>query len=300
MRYKAWGETRYTSGSTPTIFGFTGQRQEVGLGLYFYNARWYDPALGRFIQPDSIIPDPGNPLDWDRYQYARSNPLKYADPDGHIPWLVLIGVFLYIATIPGDTGPYEVDPATAVIGDAGLRMADPVDWAYTVMECLSGNCSGTDILFGILPIVNGGLDDAADAARAVKGAQATGKWVNRSEHMSGAARAYQRFISGREDDLVYEIGGYTFDSFDAGLGILKDAKDIPANFVNAATNEFKPWVSGTSDWLKQAQNQVSAAGGLKIQWFFNSQAARDAMYNLFLKNNPDLLESIELIFKPIE
>jgi hypothetical protein len=118
--------------------------------------------------------------------------------------------------------------------------------------------------------------------------------------MSDAARAYQRFISGRADDLVYEIGGYTFDGFDASLGILKEAKDIPANFVNAATNEFKAWVSGTSSWLTQAQNQVNAAGGLKIQWFFNSQAAREAMYNLFLKKNPDLLKSMELIYKPME
>jgi hypothetical protein len=179
-------------------------------------------------------------------------------------------------------------------------MVDPVDWVYTAGECFSGNCSGIDIAFGLLPVVNGGLDDAADAARALQGAQTAGRWIQRSEYMSDAARAYQRFISGRADDLVYEIGGYTFDGFDASLGILKEAKDIPTNFVNAATNEFKPWVSGTSSWLTQAQNQVNAAGGLKIQWFFNSQAAREAMYNLFLKKNPDLLKSMELIYKPME
>lgn len=36
-------------------------------------------------QPDSIIPDPHNPLDFDRYAYARSNPIRYNDPSGHIP-----------------------------------------------------------------------------------------------------------------------------------------------------------------------------------------------------------------------
>jgi hypothetical protein len=30
-----------------------------------------------------MIPDPGNPLDWDRYQYVRSNPVRYTDPSGH-------------------------------------------------------------------------------------------------------------------------------------------------------------------------------------------------------------------------
>ena len=27
-----------------------------GFGLMYYNARWYDPSLGRFAQPDSIVP----------------------------------------------------------------------------------------------------------------------------------------------------------------------------------------------------------------------------------------------------
>jgi len=45
---KSWGETRYTSSTTPTQHQYTGQRNEVSIGLYFYNARFYDPALGRF------------------------------------------------------------------------------------------------------------------------------------------------------------------------------------------------------------------------------------------------------------
>jgi RHS repeat-associated protein len=60
-----------------------GQREEAGLGLYYYGARWYDPALGHFIQPDTIIPQAGNVLDYHRYSYTRFNPLKYTDPSGH-------------------------------------------------------------------------------------------------------------------------------------------------------------------------------------------------------------------------
>jgi len=80
--YKAWGTSRYTSGTLNTSFKYTGQR-EAENGLYFYNARWYDPILGRFAQADTIIPEPGNPLSWDRYAYAQNNPIKYTDQTGH-------------------------------------------------------------------------------------------------------------------------------------------------------------------------------------------------------------------------
>ena len=49
----------------------------------YYNARWYDPALGRFTQADTLIPGAGNPLAWDRYAYVNDNPLRYRDPSGH-------------------------------------------------------------------------------------------------------------------------------------------------------------------------------------------------------------------------
>ena len=61
----------------------TGQREETGLGLYDYGARYYDPELGRFIQPDTIVPNPGDAQAFDRYAYVNNNPLKYTDPTGH-------------------------------------------------------------------------------------------------------------------------------------------------------------------------------------------------------------------------
>ena len=48
----------------------------------YYNARYYDPALGTFISPDSIIPDPGMVIDYNRFLYVRGNPFKYTDPSG--------------------------------------------------------------------------------------------------------------------------------------------------------------------------------------------------------------------------
>jgi RHS repeat-associated protein len=54
LRYMPWGGNRYTSGTTPTSFRYTGQR-EAEAGLYFYGARFYDPALGRDGQAESVV-----------------------------------------------------------------------------------------------------------------------------------------------------------------------------------------------------------------------------------------------------
>ncbi|MBA3532769.1 MAG: RHS repeat-associated core domain-containing protein [Ardenticatenales bacterium] len=82
LRYKPWGATRYESGTTPTERRYTGQIQDAA-DIYFYNARYYDPTLGKFLQADTIVPEPGNPQSFNRYSYVLNNPLRYTDPTGH-------------------------------------------------------------------------------------------------------------------------------------------------------------------------------------------------------------------------
>ena len=96
----AWVEQEYTYypfGATHTQSGaaeddvhykYTGQELDGSTDLYFYQARHYDPHLGRFISADTIVPDPGNPQDLNRYSYVRNNPLFYVDPTGEAPTAV--------------------------------------------------------------------------------------------------------------------------------------------------------------------------------------------------------------------
>ena len=85
-RYTPFGETR-TDGNLDTDHLFTGQILDESSGLAFYNARYYDPTIGRFITPDSIVPNPLNGQDYNRYTYVRNNPVKYNDPTGNCPTL---------------------------------------------------------------------------------------------------------------------------------------------------------------------------------------------------------------------
>jgi len=85
QRFYPWGQaTRYTSGTQKTEYNFTGQRLDGSTDLLYYGARYYDPALRRWVQPDTLVPEPGNPQDLNRYTYVRNNPLKYTDPTGYI------------------------------------------------------------------------------------------------------------------------------------------------------------------------------------------------------------------------
>jgi RHS repeat-associated protein len=85
--YYPYGARRGVPFNTITARHFTGQYHETSLpggeGLSFYNARWYDPKLGRFLSADTIVPNPSNPQDLNRLAYVRNNPLRYVDPSGH-------------------------------------------------------------------------------------------------------------------------------------------------------------------------------------------------------------------------
>jgi len=83
---RGYGQVRYLWGALSTTYNFTGQRLDGDTGLLYYGARYYDPALGMFLSPDTLVPEPGNPQALNRYSYVYNNPLRYTDPNGHCPW----------------------------------------------------------------------------------------------------------------------------------------------------------------------------------------------------------------------
>ena len=80
--YYAYGSERSATGDLQTDRTFTGQKSDA-TGLHYYNARYYDPTLGTFISPDSMVPGAGQVINYNRFLYVRGNPLKYTDPSGY-------------------------------------------------------------------------------------------------------------------------------------------------------------------------------------------------------------------------
>jgi RHS repeat-associated protein len=173
QRYKPWGEQRYPSGAStlPTRHRFTGQIEDVEIGLYFYNARYYSSALGRFVSADTIVPSPSDPQSLNRFSYVRNRPLNRIDPSGHQDRYDEGG---------GGSPPQSDFPRFSEIAGPALVVvvsffSEPLEYASTGVQCLSEGCTWGDVALTLAPggfsavkkLVNV-FDTAADAARAVE------------------------------------------------------------------------------------------------------------------------------------
>jgi RHS repeat-associated protein len=61
---------------------FTGQERDPEASQDYFGARYYQPRPGRFSQGDPVYAGLFDPQQWNRYAYARNNPLSFVDPDG--------------------------------------------------------------------------------------------------------------------------------------------------------------------------------------------------------------------------
>ncbi|MBX3303126.1 MAG: RHS repeat-associated core domain-containing protein [Nitrospira sp.] len=90
LTYYPYGDIRTNqSFTTPAVdvpYKYTGQAFDYSTDFYYYESRYQDPWFGRFISPDTLVPDPLNPQDLNRYSYVRNSPPNYIDPTGLCSW----------------------------------------------------------------------------------------------------------------------------------------------------------------------------------------------------------------------
>jgi len=76
--YDAFGGIIEESGSLENRITYTGQMFDGATGQYYLRARFYNPAIGRFLQEDVYRGDGPN-----LYAYWQNNPVMFYDPNGH-------------------------------------------------------------------------------------------------------------------------------------------------------------------------------------------------------------------------
>jgi RHS repeat-associated protein len=79
--YEAFGAPRTSSGAS-SLFGFTGEPADA-TGLVYLRARTLDPATGRFLSADTVIPNAPGTTGYNPYAYAGNDPTTWTDPTGH-------------------------------------------------------------------------------------------------------------------------------------------------------------------------------------------------------------------------
>ena len=171
--YMPFGHQRSHAGTSITNYKYTDQELDPSTGLYNYDARLYDPVIGRFVSADSFIEDFFIPQTLNRYSYVRNNALRYTDPTGH----ETTGEFL-------ERKGVEAAASGSNVAAYGWAFVDTA-WSFFGMESVSkvtdnvitdrGDLTGWDVAGAVVDVATLGKGGGAVAAGKKLGAKAISK-----------------------------------------------------------------------------------------------------------------------------
>ncbi|TQV76454.1 hypothetical protein FLL45_00365 [Aliikangiella marina] len=150
FHYKPFGDTEEQKNED---LGFTGHLEDTDIGLTYMQARYYDPAIGRFYSNDPVHIDEHlssiqGIQGFNRYAYANNNPYKYVDPDGRAVWFLLFAPEIVAlgkaALFVGSAGvaAYGVHEATKPDEDSGDEDKGSEESNDPVEDILDGATEG--------------------------------------------------------------------------------------------------------------------------------------------------------------
>ncbi|MEL4106276.1 RHS repeat-associated core domain-containing protein [Oscillospiraceae bacterium WX1] len=94
--YDPFGVVTTATGNIANSYLYAGYQFDDETGLYYLNARYYDPVMARFMSADTYLGSVRDPLSLNLYTYCHNEPMMYTDPTGHSwlsrAWNVIKGV----------------------------------------------------------------------------------------------------------------------------------------------------------------------------------------------------------------
>ncbi len=257
-------------GPRVTSHGFTGQRLDSSTGLYFYNARYYDPSLGRFTQPDSIVPAPSDPQALNRYSYVRNNPINLTDPSGH-GWFsklmgAIAGVFVTVITggcISCGIAVYNFTDTLISARQAG------VSWGRSLALAYTSALIGAVMPAGVLGMAAGGALQGVVSAAILGGDIGKAAWTGA---IAGATTAVAGPIIGSGVHAVLNGDSFGHGAAEGAYGAIATAAIVAAGTAkvsnsNTRTAEVaKAGQSGNPEAAatQPSQNKLQKAASLVV------------------------------------
>ena len=157
---------------TLTNRGFTGHEHYPFFKIINMNGRLYDPVIARFFSPDKYVVNSSFTQDFNRYTYARNNPLMYTDPSGEFlvwsigpkglsiginftPWGVPLGLGINIGWSNGGSIGFYGEVAYRVGGTglgAGAGINQSIDYSFGSRNWTTttgANAYGSFLMFNV-------------------------------------------------------------------------------------------------------------------------------------------------------
>jgi len=91
--YDAWGNVLTATGDLANINPFRYRSYYYDAETYFYylQSRYYDPAIGRFINADAFVSTGQGILGNNMFAYCNNNPVNLSDPNGNFAFGIILG-----------------------------------------------------------------------------------------------------------------------------------------------------------------------------------------------------------------
>jgi RHS repeat-associated protein len=138
--YKPYGEVYQDGSEGRDIYRrkFNGNEWDRDGGMYYFNARYYDPGLGSFLQADDLLfgTEGDHAATLNRYAFSVNNPVTFSDPGGNfVPFgIMLIGLARMMTTVAGAFG--------SAMGSAGSTLSAGIASAWAAAPTMASVWSG--------------------------------------------------------------------------------------------------------------------------------------------------------------
>lgn len=270
---------------------YLGRERDVETGLLHLGARYYAPALGRFISPDwYVLENPTKPMrmpqGYNLYGYAMNNPLIFKDPSGlwfGLDDLIVAAVGFAVGFASGliyglangqGWGSFLTALETGLTTAAGAWLGWTVAGPFgAIMGGMNGLVGGIHGIYDWTS-VDGWFAFISDSTWGLLGTS-LGNVVHIVNLFSDSN--YREDLSRRQNRHVYEGGAYLKNGFAFTMGNVisnagQNGRGINTSFI-ANHEELHVWQSRFFGPLFQATYIVWAVGGFivgTVVWFFNT------------------------------